>query len=182
MQENNSLGRPVDAFDTVPEPEDDGADVEAFANFMRATRAPGRGPITAAVLRGQSLFTQVQCNVCHVQSITTAPAGTLINGGTFRIPAELGDEIIHPFSDFLLHNIGTGDGIVQNGGAATRNQVRTPPLWGVRTRPELMHDGLSFTFNEAIQRHAGQATASRNAFNALTTAQKNDMIAFLRSL
>lgn len=182
MQENNSLGRPVGAFDTVPEPEDDGEDVEAFANFMRATRAPGRGPITAAVVRGEALFNQASCNVCHVQSITTAAAGTLINGGAFRVPAELGDEIIHPFSDFLLHNIGTGDGIVQNGGAATRNMVRTPPLWGVRTRPELMHDGLSFTFNEAIQRHAGQATASRTFFNNLTAAQKADMVAFLRSL
>ena len=182
MVENNSLGRSVAAFDEVPEPEDDGADVEAFANFMRATRAPGRGPITAAVSRGESLFQQASCNVCHVQSITTAAAGTLINGGAFRVPAELGDEIIHPFSDFLLHNIGTGDGIVQNGPPATRNMVRTPPLWGVRTRPELMHDGLSFTFNEAIQRHAGQATASRNFFNALTAAQKADMVAFLRSL
>jgi CxxC motif-containing protein (DUF1111 family) len=94
----------------------------------------------------------------------------------------LGDERIRPFSDFLLHNIGTGDGIVQNGGAATRNMVRTPPLWGVRMRPLLMHDGLSFTFNEAIQRHAGQATSSRNDFNALTAAQKSDLIAFLKSL
>lgn len=73
------------------------------------------------MLRGETLFQQASCNVRHVQTITTAAAGTLINGGTFRVPAELGDEIIHPFSDFLLHNIGTGDGIVQNGGAATRN-------------------------------------------------------------
>ena len=182
LVENNSLGRSVAAFDTVADPEDDGADVEAFANFMRATRAPGRGAITAAVTRGDPLFNQIGCAVCHVRTIVTAPAGTLINGGAFRVPNVLGDEIIHPFSDLLLHDIGTGDGIVQNGGAATRNMVRTPPLWGVRTRALLMHDGLSFTFNEAIQRHAGQATASRNAFNALTAAQKADVVAFLRSL
>jgi CxxC motif-containing protein (DUF1111 family) len=181
-RENNSLGRSVAAFDTVPDPEDDGADVEAFANFMRATRAPGRGQITAAANRGEALFREIGCAICHTPSITTAPAGTLINGGAFRVPPELGDEIIRPFGDFLLHNIGTGDGIVQNGGEATRNMVRTPPLWGVRTRPELMHDGLSFTFNEAIQRHAGQATAARNAFNALTSAQRSDVVAFLRSL
>lgn len=181
--ENNSLGQSVAAFDTVADPEDDGLDVEAFANFMRATKAPGRGPITAAVLRGESLFQQVSCSICHTPTITTAPSGTLINGGAFRVPPELGDENIHPFSDFLLHNVGTGDGIVQNGGAATRNMVRTPPLWGVRTRPELMHDGQSFTFNEAIQRHAGTGgTISRNAFNALTSAQKSDLIAFLKSL
>ena len=180
--ENNSLGLSVAAFDTVADPEDDGLDAEAFANFMRATRAPGRGAITDAAQRGQALFTQVNCSVCHTPSIVTAPAGTVINGGAFTVPAVLGDERIRPFGDFLLHNIGTGDGIVQNGGAATRNMVRTPPLWGVRMRPLLMHDGQSFTFNEAIQRHAGQATSSRNAFNALTAAQKSDLIAFLKSL
>jgi CxxC motif-containing protein (DUF1111 family) len=181
--ENNSLGRSVAAFDEVEDPEDDGADVVAFANFMRATRAPGRGPITDAVRRGEALFSQIRCSICHTPSIVTAPAGTLINGGAFRVPAELGDERIRPFSDFLLHDVGTGDGIVQNGGAATRNMVRTPPLWGVRTRPELMHDGLSLTYNEAIQRHAGAGgTDARNRYNALSSSQKTDVITFLKSL
>jgi CxxC motif-containing protein (DUF1111 family) len=181
--ENNSLGRSVAAYDTVEDPEDDGDDVVAFANFMRQTRAPGRGPITDAVRRGEFLFSQIKCSICHTPSIVTAPAGTLINGGAFRVPAELGDERIRPFSDFLLHDIGTGDGIVQNGGHGTRNMVRTPPLWGVRTRPELMHDGLSFTFSEAIQRHAGVGGAdARNRFNALSPPQKADVITFLKSL
>jgi len=182
--ENNSLGQSVAAFDLVPvEPEDDGDDVEAFANFMRATRAPGRGPITAAVTRGEALFAQGACSICHTPSIVTLPAGTVINGGTFTVPAVLGSERIRPFGDFLLHDIGTGDGIVQNGGAGTRNMVRTPPLWGVRTRPELMHDGLSLTFTEAIQRHAGVGgTFSRNFFNNLSASQKADLIAFLKSL
>jgi CxxC motif-containing protein (DUF1111 family) len=181
--ENNSLGQSVAAYDTVADPEDDGADVVAFANFMRATRAPGRGPITDAARRGEALFSQIRCSICHTPSIVTASAGTLINGGAFRVPAELGDERIRPFSDFLLHDVGTGDGIVQNGGAGTRNMVRTPPLWGVRTRPELMHDGLSLTFNEAIQRHAGAGgTDARNRYNALSSSQKADVIAFLKSL
>jgi CxxC motif-containing protein (DUF1111 family) len=181
--ENNCLGDSVAAFDKVEDPEDDGDDVEAFANFMRQTRAPGRGPITDAARRGESLFNQIRCSICHTPSIVTSPAGTVINGGAFRVPAELGDERIRPFSDFLLHDIGTGDGIVQNGGPGTRNMVRTPPLWGVRTRPELMHDGLSFTFSEAIQRHAGiGGTDARNRFNALSPPQKADVITFLRSL
>ncbi len=181
--ENNSLGRSVAAFDLVEDPEDDGADVEAFANFMRATRAPGRGPITTAVNNGAALFVQVRCSICHTTQFTTAPAGTVINRGAFTVPAALGNKRIRPFSDFLLHDVGTGDGIVQNGGAGTRNMVRTPPLWGVRTRPELMHDGLSLTFNEAIQRHAGVGgTDSRNRFNALSAAQRADVIAFLNSL
>jgi len=181
--ENNSLGRSVAVYDTVADPEDDGADVEAFANFMRQTRAPGRGPINDAVRRGESLFNQVKCAICHTASIVTAPAGTVINGGAFRVPAELGDERIRPFSDFLLHDVGTGDGIVQNGGGGTRNMLRTPPLWGVRTRPELMHDGLSFTYNEAIQRHAGAGGSdSRNRYNALSSSQRADVITFLKSL
>jgi CxxC motif-containing protein (DUF1111 family) len=182
-QENTSLGESVAGFDGVADPEDDGADVEAFANFMRATRAPGRGAIGAAEQRGEVLFAAVACANCHVTTITTAPPGTVINGGKFSVPPELGNKIIHPFSDFMLHDIGTGDGIVQNGGDATRNMVRTPPLWGVRTRPEMMHDGLSLTFNEAIQRHAGVGgTISRNLFNALLPQQKADLIAFLKSL
>jgi CxxC motif-containing protein (DUF1111 family) len=181
--ENNALGQSVAAFDMVADPEDDGDDVEAFANFMRATRAPGRGPITAAVTRGETLFAQGACSICHTPTFTTAAPGTLINRGAFTVPAALGNKRIRPFSDFLLHDIGTGDGILQNGPPETRNMVRTPPLWGVRTRPELMHDGLSLTFTEAIQRHAGVGgTFSRNFFNNLSTASKADLIAFLNSL
>jgi CxxC motif-containing protein (DUF1111 family) len=180
--ENTSNGASVAAFDGVADPEDDGDDVEAFAAFMRATRAPGRGAINAQVTQGDSLFTQIGCAVCHTRSFTTAPAGTSINQGAFIVPAALGNKIIHPFSDFALHNVGTGDGIVQNGGQATANQLRTPPLWGVRARIRLMHDGESLTVNDAILRHAGQATTARNNYNALTTAQKQALIAFVLSL
>ena len=184
MIENSSLGDSVAVFDRVADPEDDGDDVEAFANFMRATSAPGRGPINSAVRDGEVQFGRASCSQCHTPTIQTAEPGTLINGGQFSVPSELGNKIIHPFSDFMLHDIGTGDGIVQNGGQATRNMVRTPPLWGVRTRPMLMHDGLSFTFEEAIQRHAGVGgTISRNFFNNnLSSTQRANLIAFLKSL
>ncbi len=176
----NCTGPP---FDLVADPEDDGRDVLAFADFMAATRAPGRqNPIPAAAVRGDPLFNQVGCNVCHTRTFTTAPAGTLINGGAFTVPAALGEKIIHPFSDFALHNVGTGDGIVQNAGQSTANQIRTPPLWGIRARNRFMHDGLSVNVSETIQRHAGQATAARNAFNALTAAQRADLLAFVLSL
>jgi CxxC motif-containing protein (DUF1111 family) len=106
----------------------------------------------------------------------------VINQGTFTVPAALGNKTIHPFGDFLLHDVGTGDGIVQNGGQGTRNQMRTPPLWGVRSRARLMHDGDTLTRNEAILRHAGQATAIINNYNALSATQKNQLITFLNSL
>ena len=170
-------------FDPVPDPEDDGLDVLAFADFMAATRAPRRQqPIPAAATRGDPLFNSVGCAVCHTRTFVTAPPGTLINGGAFAVPAALGNKIIHPFSDFALHNIGTGDGIVQNGGQGTANMIRTAPLWGVRARNRLMHEGLAVTIFDAIQLHAGQATASRNNFNALSASQRNDLIAFVLSL
>lgn len=187
-EENTSNGRFVgfgSGFDPVAEPEDDGEDVGAFADFMRATKAPQRGSITNAVNAGANLFNQIDCNVCHIPSVTTAPPGTVINAGAMVVSPALGNKVIHPFSDFLLHDIGSGDGIpILNtpAYAFTASQIRTPPLWGLRTRNRLFHDGLTFTLTEAILRHAGQASSSRAQFNQLTATQKNQLIAFLKSL
>jgi CxxC motif-containing protein (DUF1111 family) len=183
--ENTCNGNSVAAFDPLPEPEDDGEDVEIFARFMRATKAPPRDNALAATsdaVKGSQLFDQVGCNVCHVRDITTSPPGTVINRGAFTVPPALGNRLIHPFGDFLLHNVGTGDGIVQNGGQSTRNKLRTPPLWGMRTRARLMHDGETVNRNEAILRHAGEATSVINSYRNLSTAQKNQLITFLNSL
>lgn len=186
--ENTSNGLFVgfgSAFDPLPEPEDDGDDLEIFARFMRATKVPPRDAAlvgNAQVRQGETLFSNIGCNVCHTQTIVTAPAGTLINGGALRVHAALGNKMIHPFSDYLLHDIGSGDGIVQNGGQGTRNKIRTIPLWGLRTRNRLMHDGLSFTFLEAIQRHAGEASGVTANFNNLSSSQRDAIVAFLTSL
>jgi CxxC motif-containing protein (DUF1111 family) len=187
--DNNSNGsnvvNGVAVNDGIADPEDDGVDVAAFANFMRATKAPPRDAVLAATSdaqTGSNLFTGVGCAICHVRNITTAPPGTVINQGAFTVPGALGSKIIHPFGDFLLHNVGTGDGIVQNGGQGTRNMVRTAPLWGMRSRDRLMHDGESLTRNEAILRHGGQATGVINNYQSLSTTQKNQLITFLNSL
>ena len=161
------------------------ADIDKFARFMRATKAPSRDNALAATAdaqAGQQIFNSIGCAICHVTSITTAPAGTKINGGAFTVPAALGNKIIHPFGDFLLHNVGTGDDIVQNGGQASADFMRTPPLWGVRTRDRLMHDGESLTRNDAILRHAGEATFVINNYQGLSTTQKNQLITFINSL
>jgi CxxC motif-containing protein (DUF1111 family) len=174
----------------IPDPEDQLddiglTDIDHFAAFMRGTNAP---PVDAALMAtpdaqaGLQLFNSIGCATCHVSSINTAPVGTVINGGTFTVPDALGNRVIHPFSDFLLHDVGTGDGIVQNGGPATRNKVRTAPLWGVRTRDRLMHDGETLTRNEAILRHGGQAAGVTNTYQHLSNAQKNQLITFLNSL
>jgi CxxC motif-containing protein (DUF1111 family) len=187
--ENTSNGVSVAAFDGVADPEDAagpgapaGVDVTAFATFMRGTRAPGRGPITAQVTQGDSLFNQIGCNICHTRQFTTLTAGTSINQGAFIVPAELGNKIIHPFSDFAMHDVGTGDGILQNGPASSRNQLRTAPLWGIRARIRLMHDGSALTVNDAILAHFGQANPIINNYINLSTANKQAVIAFVLSL
>ena len=187
--ENTSVGRVVS--DGVDDPEDvedpitHDADIDLFARFMRATKAPPRDPVvaaTAAAQAGSTLFNLIGCNICHVRSITTAAPGTSINGGALTVHPALGNKIIHPFSDFLLHNIGTGDGIVQNGGQSTANKLRTMPLWGTRTRDRHMHDGASLTFTDAILRHAGEATTVTNRFRTLSGTQQSQIITFLQSL
>ena len=181
--DNTSNGTVVD--DGVPNPEDDGEDVDVFAEFMRATGVPPRDTALAATAdaqAGSNLFNQVGCATCHVRNLTTAPTGTVINGGALRVDRALGNKLIHPFGDFLLHDVGTGDGIVQNGGQSTRNKVRTAPLWGSRSRDRLMHDGETLTRNEAILRHAGEATSVINNYRALGNNQKNQLITFLNSL
>ena len=187
-EENTSNGRYVgfgSKYDPVSEPEDDGVDVVAFADFMRSTKAPSRGTITASVSAGEALFNKIGCAVCHTPSITTARAGTKINGGEFTVPKALGNKIIHPYSDFLLHDVGTGDGIPVlplPEYSSTANQMRTAPLWALRTRNRLMHDGLSLTKQDAIERHAGQASDVTKKYNALSDAEKRQLLAFLDSL
>ncbi|MGB8508098.1 MAG: di-heme oxidoredictase family protein [Pyrinomonadaceae bacterium] len=200
LTENTSLGRFVgfgSGFDPVADNtpcanipnticgEDPDDDISEFAEFMRASKAPPRDTAVANSadgVAGSQLFDQVGCNICHVRNITTSPAGTVINGGAFTVPAALGNKVIHPFGDFLLHNVGTGDGIVQNGGQSTANRMRTPPLWGMRTRDRLMHDGESTLRNDAILRHAGEANGVINNYRSLNNTQKNQLISFLNSL
>jgi CxxC motif-containing protein (DUF1111 family) len=194
---------------TVAEPNDkpgpDGlADVDHFARFARALKAPARDPTlaaTPAARRGSDLFDKIGCAVCHVRTLTTAPTGTRINGGAFTIPAALGGKTFHPFGDFLIHDVGTGDGIVvptveHYGRAArqmprecspenfekTRTRVRTAPLWGVRLRSRLMHDGISVTLRDAILRHAGEADQATHGFRRLSSKDQEAIVEFLESL
>ena len=195
---------------TVSEPNDtpgpDGlSDIDHFARFIRATKAPARDSElanSAAANRGEALFDKIGCATCHVATLTTAPAETKINGGTFTIPAALGSVMLHPYSDFLMHDVGTGDGILQatpehygrrvfqmmagymvkQDFESSRNKIRTAPLWGVRMRPRLMHDGASLTFLDAIGRHRGEATTVTQKFDKLKRSEQEEIIEFLKSL
>jgi CxxC motif-containing protein (DUF1111 family) len=161
------------------------ADIDHFAEFIRGTKAPPRDAVlsaTAAAQEGQTLFENIGCATCHVSTIVTAPVGTVINGGAFTVPEALGNKVIHPYSDFLLHDIETGDGIVQNPPQDTANKLRTVPLWGLRMHPRHMHDLMSLTLENAIERHGGEAEHVRNRFRELSPEDKQALFTFLNSL
>jgi CxxC motif-containing protein (DUF1111 family) len=247
-----------------------GEDVEAFARFMRSTKVPPRDfalteldPLKDVVKAGEKIFTDIKCAVCHTPQYITPPAGTPIRpiwrrnnsvpGIDFGsddkkgvVPEALGNKILQPFSDFMLHDIGTGDGIVQTQQAQrpargaqkflqqqapeiqrlqqspaeagrcvmhivqdlsaqptsttaenverikasgarvldqrTANMIRTAPLWGLRVRPQLLHDGSALTIEEAILRHSVQAKDAKEAFERLSREDKQKLLIFLRSL
>jgi CxxC motif-containing protein (DUF1111 family) len=195
---------------TAPEPNDtpgaDGlSDIDHFARFIRATKAPARDSelaSSAVTKKGEGLFDNIGCATCHVETLTTAAAGTKINGGTFTIPVALGSITFHPYGDFLMHDVGTGDGILQatrehygnkvfqmmsgylskQDFESSRNKIRTAPLWGVRLRPRLMHDGGSMTLREAILRHQGEASHVSQKFEKLKRQDQEAIIEFLKSL
>jgi CxxC motif-containing protein (DUF1111 family) len=195
---------------TASEPNDptgpDGlSDIDHFARFVRATKAPARDASlasSAAAVKGNGLFNKVGCSTCHVETLTTAAAGTKINGSTYTIPNALGSMTFHPYSDFLMHDVGTGDGILQatrehygnrvfqqmsgylskQNFEASRNKIRTAPLWGVRLRSRLMHDGASLTFHDAIVRHSGEARHVTEQFEKLKREDQEAILEFLKSL
>ena len=193
---------------TVTEPNDqpgsDGlSDIDHFARFIRAAKAPPHDAQLAGTPKakqGEELFTKIGCVDCHVETMTTASAGTKVIGGALTVPSALGGMQFHPYGDFLLHDVGTGDGIVQSmtehygkkmysttwknlsDFGNTANKIRTAPLWGVRMRPRLMHDGASLTFSDAILRHRGEAEEVTRKFERLKSSEKDALLEFLRSL
>jgi CxxC motif-containing protein (DUF1111 family) len=165
-------------------------ELEDLVDEIRHSALPARNDTLAAspdAQSGEKLFNQIGCVVCHVSSYKTLRTGTRINGGTYKIPKFTGNTIIHPYSDFLLHNVGTGDGIPQAAkpeylDQSTANKFRTAPLWGLRFRYGLMHDGNSPGADQAIERHGGEATIVRQRYRHLTAAEKKQLQQFLNSL
>ena len=137
---------------------------------MRFLAPPARGKITEAVSRGRLLFESIGCAKCHVPSLKTgANSNPLFDYQ--EVPL---------FSDLLLHDIGTGDGIRQAG--AEPEEIRTPALWGLRHRRPLLHDGSAANTSDAVMRHGQEAEIARQGFEQLSSGQKSFLLAFLDSL
>jgi CxxC motif-containing protein (DUF1111 family) len=169
--------------DGVPDPED-GPDAEGFhqidrqADFQKFLAQPPQTPRSG--MPGEVLYTSIGCGSCHVATPyqTAATAEPPLNGKSIK-----------PYSDFLLHNMGSlADGIVQ--GDAKEDEFRTPSLWGLRARAKiaLLHDGrvTAGTMEEnvanAIALHDGEGLAAANNFAALVPADKDKVVRFLLSL
>jgi CxxC motif-containing protein (DUF1111 family) len=169
--ENRPQGEPIQlGCDTVADHEDDGSDVTAFTNFMRFLAPAPRGPITPQVQRGEQVFSQIGCASCHVPTMMTGPNSV----------AALSNKPVNLFSDLLLHDIGTGDGIEQ--GLATGNDFRTAPLWGLSRRDRFMHEARSNKIEDAILRHGVEAKNALNGFVGLPQSDHDALLAFLDSL
>lgn len=222
---------------SLPDPTDNNLeDIDHFASFMRSLKAPARDATLAAkqdASHGEQVFNKIGCSICHVQTIVTgkSPAAT---GGPGLHPEALENRAIHPYSDFLLHDVGTGDGIAialvehfgrerlekrwQEEKAAganytpaksedecsesyqtavaegekhpnlsrdthcARNKIRTAPLWGLRLRSRLMHDGNSVQLEDAIRRHRGEAEKVTEKFLKLKPGDEQALLVFLQSL
>lgn len=169
--------------DTVPDPED-GPDAQGFdfidrvTDYQRFLAAPPQTPKSG--MTGETIFGNIGCAQCHMPRFVSGDAAE----------TGLAHQVIKPYSDFLLHDMGQlGDGIVQGDAMAT--EIRTPALWGLRIRDPMIHDGraASGTFaarvTAAIAAHGltgSEGAPAATAFNTLNATQKNQVIAFLDSL
>jgi CxxC motif-containing protein (DUF1111 family) len=161
---------PIPELEDIPDPRTRRRGIDNFASFMQLLAPVARGPIDARVAAGEGVFLAVGCSTCHVPMLETGPnANPLFH----RQPVPL-------FSDLLLHDIGTGDGIPQE--AAGPSEIRTPALWGLRFRRPLLHDGSAATIVDAIVRHQGEALAARRAVERLREEEWAALLAFLNSL
>ena len=159
------------ACDPVADPEDDGTDVRRFNHFMRLLAPPPRPRLDCAGFGGSLVFERIGCASCHVRTLVTGPSP--VEALRFRA--------FQPFSDFLLHDMGSlGDGIEQ--GRARGNEMRTAPLWGLRLVTAFLHDGRAATIADAILAHDGQARAARDRFAALPVEARARLLRFLGSL
>jgi len=172
--------------DGLTEIQDDILNFARFMTFLAPPPADNSDP--AAAIPGRTVFRNVGCASCHVDSSVTT--GGLATAATFRTPATTsngvpGNTVFHPYSDFLIHDMGAlGDqiGIDAGEALALTRQMRTAPLWGLRFRNKLLHDGRASDVASAVRAHDGQGAAARDAFNRSSASDQHNLVQFVRSL
>jgi len=153
---------------------------ERVVTYQRTLAPPGRRDIDdPQVQQGSQLFRSASCNSCHTPSMET--------GLVADIP-ELSEQLIWPYTDMLLHDM--GDGLADNRPEAVANgrEWRTPPLWGigltqqVSGHTQFLHDGRARSILEAVLWHGGEAQSARDSVAAMTPEDRAALLRFLESL
>lgn len=186
MQGGSMMGLSYDQLDISTE------DMEDVDLYMQTLGVPARRNVNdKTVKRGEQMFYEAKCHLCHVTTLHTKPRGTTLLNGT-GLPW-LGGQTIHPYSDFLLHDMGSeimGVGLNDNyvSGLARGNEWRTTPLWGIGLQEKVnghtyfLHDGRARNLSEAILWHGGEGEASKNLFKNMPKEDREALIKFLESL
>ena len=153
-----------------PEPGTGLRGIDNFEAFMKFLAPIERAPLTEQAARGEGLFDSVGCAACHIPVLQTGrQSNPLFN-----------EKAVPLYSDLLLHDAGTGDGIAQE--AALPNEIRTPSLWGLRLRRPLLHDGSAANPEQAVLAHGAEAESARLRFEELAEQERAALLAFLDSL
>ena len=186
MEEGSMMGLSYDMLDVPAQ------DMEDVDLYLQGLAVPARRNINNAdVQAGEQLFYQAGCHLCHVTTLHTKPRGSTLLMGT-DLPW-LGGQTIHPYSDYLLHDMGSeimGVGLNDNfvSGLARGNEWRTMPLWGIGLQKKVnghtyfLHDGRARNFVEAIMWHGGEGEASKNKFKNMSKKERDQLVQFLWSL
>lgn len=186
VNQGSMMGLSYDQLDVSTE------DMEDVDLYLHALGVPARRNVNdASVLRGEERFYEAGCHLCHVTTLHTKTRGASLINHT-QLPW-LGGQTIHPYSDFLLHDMGSeimGVGLNDNyvSGLARGNEWRTTPLWGIGLQEKVnghtyfLHDGRARNLVEAIMWHGGEGEASKNVFKKMSKQERDDLIAFLNSL
>lgn len=186
INQGSMMGLLYDKLDVSTE------DMENVDLYMQSLGVPARRNVNdPEVKMGERMFYEAKCHLCHVTTLHTRPRGSVLLNGT-QLPW-LGNQTIHPYSDFLLHDMGSeimGVGLNDNyvSGLARGNEWRTTPLWGIGLQEKVnghtcfLHDGRARNFVEVIMWHGGEGEASRNLFKAMTKERRDALVKFLESL
>ncbi len=148
--------------------------ISKFTTFMKFLSPPPRGAVGATEQAGDAVYEKVGCHNCHSRKTFTTPASPA-NG----VP---GNFSFQPFSDFLIHDMGSLGDSIGDAGMAKPLEMRTALLWGLRFRKLFLHDGRTSDLATAISAHAGQGAAAASAFRALGSSDRTNLLAYLKSL
>ena len=147
--------------------------LKSVTHYIRLLGAPKPEALKGESIRGRDLFSKIGCASCHVPALETSAAAI----------TQLRGKKVEAYTDLLLHDIGPGPAEAENGAKVGIREFRTAPLWGIgKVGAPYLHNAIASTLDEAIQKHEGEATASRDQFRKLGAAEQKALIAFVQSL